>query len=391
MTTDLNLYKGREQTLVKHEIFGRYLQRFACIVGSRWDSITYVDCFSGPWEQRSSDFRDTSFGIAIKHLLEARDAVAKLNPGRRLKIRCFFVEKDRAAHLLLEQHAAKHRTADIDIVTFKGEFEQAIPQIIKYVQDGGPNTFPFFFIDPTGWTGFAMESLTPIIKLPRVEVMVNFMTAFLGRFLKTDATIPPLYGRDVRPELRPFEGADLEDAAVGAYAAELKRRGNFRHAVPAIILKSGDDRTHFHLVYATRNQKGLEVFKEAERAATGVMNKIRAEVKIERAEGPQGLFWDAVEVEPKTLTHFENLRYRYTSRARDRVRALLMRNVETPYDTAWEEAVQWTPLVWSGDFKEWLKKWTQDGAIEVPTLVAGKRVPQLGGGHILRRTTTPLA
>lgn len=40
-------YRGREQTLVKHFILRQYLKRFAHIVGSHWDSITYVDCFAG--------------------------------------------------------------------------------------------------------------------------------------------------------------------------------------------------------------------------------------------------------------------------------------------------------------------------------------------------------
>ena len=62
------LYEGREQSLVKHLILRRYLRRFAFIIGSHWSSITYVDCFSGPWRSRSDQFADTSFGIAIHEL-----------------------------------------------------------------------------------------------------------------------------------------------------------------------------------------------------------------------------------------------------------------------------------------------------------------------------------
>lgn len=387
--TDPNLYKGREQTAVKHEIFGRYFLRFACIVGGQWESITYVDCFSGPWKEKSADYSDTSFGIAIKHLREARDAVRKTK-GKNLKLRCYFVEKDPAAYKRLEAHAAKHRGPDLDIVTYEGEFEAAIPEIIKFVKAGGPHTFPFFFIDPTGWTGFDMNKLAPIFELHKVELMINFMTAFVSRFCKTDASVVDLFGFDVRPQLKDLKEMDLEDAAVQAYMQELQRRGKFDYVVPAIVLKSGDNRTHFHLIYTTRSKKGLEVFKEAEKGAVGVMNELRAGVKLERAEGPQVLLFEAAAVAPSTKSHFENLRYRYVSEARERVRARLLAKSEVSYDEAWTLALQRTPLVWDSDLKEWLAEWQSAKQLEIPTLGQRQRVPKLGEGHRLRRVAATL-
>jgi hypothetical protein len=43
---DPRLYQGREQTYVKHVILDQYLTKFAHIIGSWADSITYVDGFS---------------------------------------------------------------------------------------------------------------------------------------------------------------------------------------------------------------------------------------------------------------------------------------------------------------------------------------------------------
>ena len=91
MSTDEELYVGREQTLVKHFIFGNYLQRFAHIVGFKWSSITYVDGFSGPWNARSTDYKDSSFSIALEELRKARQT--HLSRGKDLKIRCYFIEK----------------------------------------------------------------------------------------------------------------------------------------------------------------------------------------------------------------------------------------------------------------------------------------------------------
>ncbi|GJQ40458.1 MAG: hypothetical protein JETCAE02_28700 [Anaerolineaceae bacterium] len=58
-----DLYADREQTLVKHFILEHYLERFAHIVGSAWDAITYVDCFAGPWNARSEHLEDSSFAL----------------------------------------------------------------------------------------------------------------------------------------------------------------------------------------------------------------------------------------------------------------------------------------------------------------------------------------
>src|SRR5438128_3050039 len=98
---DPNLYAGREQTLVKHLILAKYLERFAHIIGFRWNSITYVDCFSGPWNVRSDDLKDSSFSIALEELRKAKET-HRLK-GKNLNLRCFFLEKDPSAYARLKQ------------------------------------------------------------------------------------------------------------------------------------------------------------------------------------------------------------------------------------------------------------------------------------------------
>src|SRR5262249_20648574 len=93
-------YDGREQTLVKHFILRKYLERFAHIVGTFWESISYVDCFSGPWNVRSEDLKDSSFSIALTELGKARTTLA--GRGRDVKIRCMFLEKQPDAYSRLD-------------------------------------------------------------------------------------------------------------------------------------------------------------------------------------------------------------------------------------------------------------------------------------------------
>ncbi|HSU56664.1 MAG TPA: three-Cys-motif partner protein TcmP, partial [Candidatus Dormibacteraeota bacterium] len=174
------LYAGREQTLVKHFILQKYLERFAFIVGSYWDVLTYVDCFSGPWNARSEKFEDSSFAIALKELRNARDALARPR-GRNIQLRCFFLEKNRAAYAKLKEFA-DHAT-DAKIEPRNATLEESIRHIVDFVRGGGSKAFPFIFIDPTGWTGFEMETIAPLLRLNPGEALINFMTGHIRRFL----------------------------------------------------------------------------------------------------------------------------------------------------------------------------------------------------------------
>ena len=131
--TDESLYAGREQTLVKHRILQRYLQRFARIIGSWSDSITYIDCFAGPWMSRSDSLEDASFAIAVNELRAARDDLARQNPGRPpVKLRCFFLEKDKTAFERLCEYV--DQISDIEIDKVNKEFEDSIDAIGKFVR-----------------------------------------------------------------------------------------------------------------------------------------------------------------------------------------------------------------------------------------------------------------
>lgn len=178
---DADLYAGREQTLVKHLILAKYLERFAHIIGFQWNSITYVDCFSGPWSVRSEELKDSSFSIALEELRKARET--HLAKGKDVKLRCFFLEKDPAAYDRLKQFADQIHDAEIE--TRNDELEASINAILAFVKRGGRETFPFIFIDPTGWTGFALRRIAPLLKLDPGEVLINFITGHIKRFINS--------------------------------------------------------------------------------------------------------------------------------------------------------------------------------------------------------------
>lgn len=383
--TESELYQGREQTLIKHFIFEKYLQRFAHIVGSRWSSITYVDCFSGPWNSRSQDFNDTSFVIALHELRNARETLAKKN--KDLKIRCFFIEKDPLAYQQLKQFVEKIHDADIE--TFPGEFENAIREISKFIKQGGPSTFPFVFIDPTGWSGYPMRLLAPLMQFEHVELMINFQTYFISRFIESPNEVTrdefaELFGSpEVKEKVEGLSRADREEVLVSAYCENLSKKGQFRYICQAVVPRPQVNRTHFHLIYATRHPKGAEVFKEAEKNSIPLMHEARAKAQMRRRRERTGMDELFEMYDPK---YVDDLRKRYLTKASNLVLEMLRVNEKVPYDDVWASIIGF-PLVWESDLKDWIHEWISSDKkkVKIEGLEPKERVPKLGRNVVLVR------
>ncbi|MBO0858960.1 MAG: three-Cys-motif partner protein TcmP [Chloracidobacterium sp.] len=378
------LYVGREQSLIKHRILQKYLQRFAMIIGFKWDTITYVDCFSGPWNVFSDDLADSSFSIALNELLTAQANHGKR--GKSIKLRCLFLEKDRQAYAKLKEFAANAQNALVE--TRNCELADAIADVVAFIRKGGSHSFPFIFIDPTGWTGFAMDKIAPLLKLDPGEVLINFMTGHINRFIEspdkvTQESFSRLFGDpSFQRSLQGLSKRDREDAIVTKYVENLARTGKFAFTSKAIVLHPERDRTHFHLVYATRNLKGIEVFKEAEEKAMDEMEHVRAEAhkrKTDRKKPQSELF------EPEVLhqsRYFDELRDRYLKTAKEKVLQLLVERGRVSYDDAWATALR-EQLVWTSDLKDWIDDWKKEGCLIIEGMKSKQRVPKLGEGNSL--------
>ncbi len=164
---DLEYYRGREQTYLKHFFLEKYLERVAYIIGFSQPKFAYVDGFSGPWKSADEEFEDTSFRIALKKLRQVRNGLA---PHRRYPgIRCLFIERDVAAYE--ELRSVVNDRSDVTVRALHGEFEDLIPEILNFIG----NSFSLVFIDPTGWKGFGLRKIEPLLRQTSGEVIVNFM------------------------------------------------------------------------------------------------------------------------------------------------------------------------------------------------------------------------
>jgi three-Cys-motif partner protein len=277
-------YSGREQTQAKHFILRRYLQALAFKVLSFQD-ITYVDGFSGPWETKMGDFSDSSFMIAISVLLDAQKQYRE-RTGISRNIRCFFSETDPKAFEQLEQAVAPfHNPAQgFEIKTYCGKFEDAVSEIKQFI--GG--SFPLIFIDPTGWTGYPFDKIKPLFQRAKCEVLINFMYAFVQRFVHSDdedtvnSLNPILGGAGWRNRLD--ASLDRGQAAEKLFRETLQSVGNFDFVVSTKIDKATTERPHFFITYGTKSPDGLKVFRQTEYDALRQHEKNRANARERKRE-----------------------------------------------------------------------------------------------------------
>ncbi|HEX9944755.1 MAG TPA: three-Cys-motif partner protein TcmP [Thermoanaerobaculia bacterium] len=370
------IYEKREQTRVKHYILRHYLERFAHIVGSHWGSITYVDGFAGPWNVRSPELRDSSFAIALEELRKARETYR--SRGRELQLRCCFLEQNREAYLQLQEFA--NRVADAEVLVLNDSFENSVDSILRFIRSGR-QTFPFLFIDPTGWTGFRLKTISPLLRCDPGEVLINFMTSYIRRFPQSfvDLFDSPGFGEQIKG----LSGLELDDTLVTEYMAELKTKGKFAYTLPAIVLHPEINRTHFHLIYATRHPKGVEVFKDTEKRAMEEMERVREKAqrrKREEQTGQQELLLAAAGV-PES-PHYNTLREHYLGLARQNLLSRLRRQGRVSYDEAWILALS-RPLVWESDLREWIQDWRRNGLLRLEGLQGRERVPKREHSHFL--------
>jgi three-Cys-motif partner protein len=375
-------YRGNEQTYVKHFFLERYLERVAYIILSNWPQFVYVDGFSGPWKSRDEEFKDTSFVIAIDKLREVKAALRQA--GKAASPRCIFIEKNPES--FAELQSAVSRIDDLDIATLQGEFRSLIPAIAGEIG----RQFSFVFIDPTGWTGFDMHDLDPLLKL-RGEVLINFMFDHINRFVehpnpKTAEGFNSLFGHQNWYDLYADhidKGLSREDAIIAVYIDQLRQVGGFAHVTCTRIKKPLSECSYFYLIYATRHWKGILEFRKVEQRVAdeqesvfGATRRLRKVAKT----GQEDLFARADVSEPNLP--FEQQRSLKQSLARRLLFSIIRRNHEIAYESVLGKVLE-IPLVSVQDLNGWLADLRKAGAIEILGLEGRERVPK--PGHIVRR------
>ena len=285
-------YVGREQTYVKHLFLESYLGSLVYKTASRFPHIVYVDGFAGPWRSANEKFEDTSFGIALNVLRQAKASWKERH--RDVGMSAFLVERDVSAY----QHLAgiPPQYPDVEVTPYNADFLCVLDQILKNIPR---EAFVFFLIDPKGWR-IPLLKLKALLARPCSEVIFNFMFDFINRAASmTDPTIVAGLNElvpfgDWRRRLEVREGSERVPSVerkrilVESFSTSLKHLGSYEYVAETTILRPLKDRALYCLFYATRHSRGIEVFRDCQITAMREESASRATNKIKHAATTTG-------------------------------------------------------------------------------------------------------
>lgn len=289
----LENYVGREQAYVKHVFLASYLESLIHKTASTFNQIAYIDGFAGPWQSAGENYEDTSFGIALRAMRNAKASWKRIN-GRDVQMLAFLVEQDATAYAKLEAFAAKF--PDITIKTYNQDFTTASASITKDIPAAA---FAFFFIDPKGW-GIKIQSIETMLSRPKSEVVFNFMFDFINRAASmSDPKI--VSGLDEliltgnwRQRLSEIDSSGFDVASVrqeilvSGFRETLQKIGNYTFVAETTVLRPLRDRPLYCLMYATRHPKGIEVFRDCQIEALRQQSAVRAGIKLQNEKNQSG-------------------------------------------------------------------------------------------------------
>jgi three-Cys-motif partner protein len=368
-------YTDREQSGLKHFALRKYLEAATRIIGSSWNGFSYVDCCAGPWQSRSQDYSDTSFGISVRILNESEQWLR--GRGKRAQFRALLIEEEQEPYKQLAAFSAAATGERVRVEVRNWDFREHTSEIVQFV--ASPPSFGFIFVDPTGWTPAQIGALGPLLRIKPGEVLINFMSSFITRFINDPATnLENILGADYR-DLRGLTHEEREDEAVSRYCKLIKRQGDFRYVCALPVMKPDQDAIHFYLIYGTRHAKGVQVFKEVE-------EKTEHETEVVRANRQQNkranLDLFSPDVLYKREERYKRLAVRNLANAKLALNSLISKGQIVQYDDCWAEALQF-PTVYESDLREWLQSSEESGSIQVNGRTRPNEVLKRKSGHTI--------
>ena len=299
---------GDEQALVKHTFLDSYLPAQIPKVVSWAEEFTYVDLFAGPWQSNSGDYADTSFGIALRRMTEAKAMQSTL--GRTVKMVAHLVEKNTTNFAKLTE--AVKRFPEVETHCYPGAAEQHAAKIAKLI----PNrAFRFVVIDPTGVPD--VRQFKCLIEPSNTEVLLNFMFQFANRFAGSQDRMPTLEGwlgglsnkeGSWRTDFAELKGQDREAAITDRARQALRKMGSYVYAPALTVDGTATERPLYKLIYLSRHPVGLRVFRDAHVKALEAQATYKSARKAEtrrQKTGMNDLFASPSSIDPAERSALE--------------------------------------------------------------------------------------
>lgn len=282
--TALKHFEKRDiQTWLKHVLLSNYIKNWGTVFGKAANSLDienvhFVDCFAG-----RGYFLDGNPGsptLAVENLFSLQNTFNKYRENN-CKFHIHTVEIIEAFNYLLKKELKAFCAFPKQVHINEGTFQEHLPRLLA-TTNGSP---ALYFIDPFGYKGVHMHDVINILNQPRHEVLINVMSYSLVRNIKI---------KENRKEICNFFGLSHMDADIEQYielVSSLHDKKNntqntlllkledkiiqlYKHQVKELLGKNVytlskrihsqiNQNIYFHLIFITRNRKGLVEMKDA--------------------------------------------------------------------------------------------------------------------------------
>ncbi len=313
-----------------------------------------------------------------------RQAKASWKERRSVAMSAHLVERDPQAYQRLAQVPSKY--PDITVKVYGAEFISVLPKILS---DIPRDAFAFFLMDPKGWR-IPLASLAPMLARRNSEVIFNFMFDFINRAASIkdanvaaglDELIPYSNWREIleaeeQSQLGGLSPERRKAILVDAFASNLAHFGGYQYVAETTVLRPLRDRPLYCLFYATRHEKGIEVFRDCQADALKEQSVTRAATKLKYAEAKSGqgeIFQSLHDMGPDDLTSFQQAELVAAEQT------LLSLVPEEPkaiiYDRLWPQILA-RHVARRTDVNQIAARLRKDEKLLIPDWERGKRVPQ---------------
>lgn len=269
-------YRGREQSLLKHQFLRDYLPAWAHKLarGAATRKIWFVDCFSGPDKSTDPGLMDTSIGISLRVLSDVHQETGR-------SVGAIFIEKHKAKFGTLSRFLDSNHP-NVDKYRFNSLFSESVDEVERLIG----NDPAFIFVDPFGWVGAEMAHVKRLVNhgnTPR-DVLVNVMFDFMNR---VKSMPDPVYRRQLGDFFGLESGVEfdttLDEAGIcELYRHQLRKICSREYTADIQIPHPTQDRTWFELVVGGGHPEVLKVFRACERRVAEAAAPVREQAKRDK-------------------------------------------------------------------------------------------------------------
>jgi three-Cys-motif partner protein len=246
---------------IKHAILEKYLPPWSTILGSRYRTLTYIDCFAGPGEYESSGNRvDGSPTIAVR----AGIAFAKQKPDRSLRIYLGDDDPEQVTSLKVVLAKLEPYPSNLTVNVECEDARSFVSALKECLTDHQP---AFLTVDPYGHP-VLIPLMNEFLRLGKTEVLINLMWFRISMDLANpvvEARLDQLFGNEnwKRQPFMTSRGVERERLFVEYFKSKLDCKFVFQFKIkfdPEDKIPSQG--TKYYLLHASNHVKAPLLMKE---------------------------------------------------------------------------------------------------------------------------------